>query len=100
MTADVEVVDVPSRQRFEARIGDRVAALDYRREGDRLVLLHTGVPEALEGRGIGGALVRRSVDHAREHQLTLVPRCPFASAWLRKHSDVAATVEVDWPAAA
>lgn len=72
------------------------AELIYRREGDRLTLVHTGVPDEMAGRGIGGRLVRGAVEHAAREGLTVVPRCPYARKWLEEHPDVASTVTVDW----
>ena len=73
------------------------AELVYRQVGSRLVLVHTGVPEALSGQGIGGRLVRAAVDRARAEGLTLVPYCPFAAEWLRAHPDEVAGIPIDWP---
>lgn len=74
----------------------RVAELVYQLEdGDRLLLIHTGVPRALEGRGFGSMLVAAAIDEARRRGLTIVPLCPFARDWLARHPDVAATVPVD-----
>jgi uncharacterized protein len=85
--------------RFVVRRGDAEAELVYEVEGTKLVLVHTGVPEALGGTGIGGALVRAATEWAAGSGLTVVPRCPFARRWLRQHPDVAATVSVDWASA-
>jgi hypothetical protein len=63
-----------------------------------MVLVHTGVPGALEGRGVGGLLVRAAVGYAAGEGLTVVPACPFARAWLQRHPDVAALVPIDAPA--
>jgi predicted GNAT family acetyltransferase len=82
--------------RFELVEDGELAELTFRRVGSRLVLIHTGVPDALEGRGIGGRLVRAAVDHAIAEGLTIVPRCPFARSWLERHPDVAATASIDW----
>jgi predicted GNAT family acetyltransferase len=82
--------------RFELVEDGVLAELTFRRNGSRLVLVHTGVPDALEGRGIGGRLVRAAVDHAIAEGLTIVPRCPFARSWLERHPDVAATASIDW----
>lgn len=79
------------------REGDDVAELEYHRRGDRLSLLHTGVPASLEGRGIGSALVGAAVEFAAEEGLTVVPYCPFAKGWLEHHPGVAASVPVDQP---
>ncbi|HEX5266362.1 MAG TPA: GNAT family N-acetyltransferase [Acidimicrobiales bacterium] len=72
------------------------AELVYRRNGRRLVLIHTGVPEEIGGRGIAGRLVRAAVDQARAEGLTLVPVCPYATKWLQEHPDELAGVAVDW----
>ena len=61
-----------------------------------LVLVHTGVPESMEGRGIGGQLVAAAVQRAVASGETLVPQCPYARSWLEKHPDEAARVTVDW----
>jgi uncharacterized protein len=82
--------------RFVLELDGEVAELDYDMEPGRLLLLHTGVPEALGGRGIGGQLVRAAVQRAAADGLTLVPWCPFARAWLEQHPDAVADVTVDW----
>ena len=72
------------------------AELVYRKESSRITLVHTGVPDALAGAGVGGTLVRAAVDLARQEGLVVVPVCPFARQWLQRHPNVAATVEIDW----
>ncbi len=86
-----------SGRTFRLREGDQVARLRYRLDGDRLVLVHTVVPDALAGRGIGGQLVEAALDRARRDELTVVPECEFASAWLRRHPDAAAGIPLEWP---
>lgn len=93
-----QVTHDPGRSRFEYRAGGSVAELVYRKQGERMVLVHTGVPEALESHGVGGELVRAAVGYAADGGLTVVPACPFARAWLERHPDVAALVPIDAPA--
>jgi predicted GNAT family acetyltransferase len=90
------VIDNQDESRFEVTLNDTLAELVYRRRADRLVLLHTGVPEALGGHGIGGLLVRAASERAAREGLTIVPLCPFARSWLEKHPDIASGVSVDW----
>ena len=93
--ADVPaVVDNEAESRFEVSIDGHVAELVYRRHGDRLVLEHTGVPDELEGRGVGGMLVNAAIERAVEQGLTVVPQCPFARRWLERHPDVAGRVTI------
>jgi predicted GNAT family acetyltransferase len=90
------VIDNPGESQFELEDGDHLAKLLYRWRADRLVLVHTEVPEALGGRGIGGLLVRAAVDRAQREGLTIVPLCPFARTWLERHPAAASAVTVDW----
>jgi predicted GNAT family acetyltransferase len=86
----VTVSDNAAERRYEARLGDRVAAFsEYRIAGDRVVFLHTETEPDLEGRGIGSALVRGALDDVRGRGLRVTARCPFVSAWLRRHPDYA-----------
>jgi predicted GNAT family acetyltransferase len=90
-----EVVDNEAASRFEVSIDGHLAELIYRRHLDRLVLVHTGVPDELEGRGVGGMLVRAAVARAVQEGLTVVPLCPFARRWLERHPEVASTVTIE-----
>jgi hypothetical protein len=90
------VVDDVARHRFILEDEGLVAELVYRRNGSRLILVHTEVPEKLGGRGIGGRLVRAAVEQAATERLTVVPWCPYARKWLQDHPDVAGTATVDW----
>ena len=90
------VVDDPEHQRLLVERDDGAAELDYERDGDRFVVIHTGVPESARGEGLGGVLVRAAVERAAAEGLTLVPLCPYARRWLREHGDVASTVAIDW----
>jgi len=91
-----QVIDNQDESRFEVTLNGTLAELVYRRRADRFVVLHTGVPDELGSRGIGGLLVRAAVDRAAREGLTIVPLCPFARSWLEKHQDVASGVSVDW----
>ena len=91
-----QVTDNQAESRFELWVDGRLAELPYRRNGKRLVLIHTEVPEQLEGRGIGGALVTAAIDRAVAEGMTLVPLCPFARGWLERYPDAASKATIDW----
>jgi predicted GNAT family acetyltransferase len=93
---DAPVVDDTAYSRFVIREGGAEAELIYALQGDRLILVHTGVPEEWGGHGIGGRLVRTALARARANGLTVVPWCPYARHWLQEHPDDAATVTIDW----
>jgi predicted GNAT family acetyltransferase len=80
-----EVRDDPAMSRFELSSGGAIAFMDYRREGDRILLTHTEVPEALSGQGVGSKLVRGVLDHLRVEGMKVVPRCEFVAAYVERH---------------
>lgn len=96
MTDPIQVIDNQDDSRFEISEHGALAELIYRRRADRLVLVHTEVPAALGGRGLGGQLVRAALVRAAAEHLTVVPLCPFARDWLERHPDDAGKVTVDW----
>ena len=95
-TASTDVRDDRDGSRFVLEEDGSTAELIYLTEPGRLILIHTEVPEALGGRGIGGRLVRAALGRAKAEQLTIVPWCPFARKWLTDHADAAGAVDIDW----
>lgn len=91
-----EVVDDVENHRFVVDPGGIESELQYRLRGNRLVLVHTEVPEELAGRGIGGALVAAAVERAERDSLTVAPWCDYARSWLERHPDAVARIVVDW----
>lgn len=81
----MEVTNNPSASRYELALEGGVAVADYRRHDDRLVITHVGVPPALQNKGIATSLMRGVVEDAKAKGLTIVPVCPFAVAYLKKH---------------
>lgn len=64
------------------------AEMNFRRRGDdQIIVSHTGVPEEMEGRGIGTALVRHAVMDARARGFTIIAHCSFVRAQARKHPE-------------
>ena len=84
---DLKVENNEQAKQFEVRLGDDVAVLVYHMAGDRIILHHTEVPKAFEGKGIGGKLARYGLTWAREHDLKAVPLCPFVASYLNRHPE-------------
>ncbi|MFD5558720.1 GNAT family N-acetyltransferase [Streptomyces sp. NPDC059578] len=84
----VTVTDVPGEQRYEARLGDTLAGFaQYIRTSELIAFVHTEVDPAFEGRGVGGALVRESLDAARAAGTSVLAVCPFYSGWIARHPE-------------
>jgi uncharacterized protein len=87
---DVRVVDNPEELRYELWLGaTRAGFIEYRSEPGAILLVHTEVDPAVEGRGLGTRLVVGALDDLRARDLKLVPLCPFVRAYLRHHREYA-----------
>jgi predicted GNAT family acetyltransferase len=62
------------------RDGSRLAEMTYSMAGDRLIIDHTDVSDALRGTGTGGKLVATAVEWARANGKKIMPLCPFAKS--------------------
>jgi predicted GNAT family acetyltransferase len=93
---DAPIVDDMASSRYVIRQGGDEAELIYSLQGDRLILVHTGVPDEWGGHGIGGRLVRTALARAQAEGLTVVPWCPYARHWLQEHPDQASALTIDW----
>jgi predicted GNAT family acetyltransferase len=91
---DAPVTRDDQQQRFELVVDGHPAFLTFRQEEDRITLVHTEVPEALEGRGLGGRLVQTALDYARTNDLTVVPHCPYVKSYLERHPEEARDLRV------
>src|SRR6266571_2886341 len=90
-----DVVLNEERSRFELEDEGMIAFIDFTRSGDTITLVHTEVPEELEGRGVGSRLVRFALGYIRDNQLKVVPRCPFVASYLKHHPDEATELGLD-----
>jgi uncharacterized protein len=94
--AQIEVVHVAAKERYEARVDGALAGFaEYRGHGDPRAFTHTEVDERFEGQGVGSALVAGAMEDVRAQGLTVLPICPFVKAWLGRHPEVAAEVVQD-----
>ncbi len=80
-----QLVDNTEAKRYEFHIDGLVPKIEYIKTKDKIYLTHTEVPQALEGKGIGTALVRQVLEDVEEKELTLVPMCPFVAMYIKRH---------------
>jgi uncharacterized protein len=78
-----------AKGQFEIVLGNERAVLQYHRTDDSITLLHTEVPQASRGRGLGNQLIRAALDFAHFNRLKVIPVCPFVKAYLKKHPEAA-----------
>ncbi len=72
---------------FEIAQGGHTAILEYIVAGGQITLVHTEVPEELEGKGFGGKLVKYALDYAKQNNLKVIAHCEFAQSYIKRHEN-------------
>jgi predicted GNAT family acetyltransferase len=86
------VIDNVEAHRFELVENGLMAFADYHRHGDRVSVPHVEAPVALRGTGAAGRLMEGMVERIRADHQKIVPICPYAVAWLKRHPEHADVV--------
>jgi uncharacterized protein len=79
--------DNTADHRFELDLDGGMALMYYRLEPGVITLMHTEVPPAFGGQGVGSTLVRGVLDIVRARGLKVVARCPFVAAYIGRHPE-------------
>ena len=86
-TNKLDVIHNSAQKRFEVHLDSHTAELDYRLNGNIIIFTHTGVPSALEGRGIGSLLVKTGLEYAKENNLKVQTLCWFVGRYIQRHAE-------------
>ncbi len=86
------VVDNAAQHRFELTEKGLTAFATYNRHGDHITIPHVEAPPELQGTGAAGRLMEGIVERVRHEHLKLLPLCPYAVAWLKRHPEHADVV--------
>jgi predicted GNAT family acetyltransferase/glutaredoxin len=87
--APVRVVHDPDGSRYVISVGDRrIGLAAYRMRDGEVVITHTEIDPACEGRGHGTRLVEELLADVRRRGLHVRPLCPFVAAHIDRHPEV------------
>lgn len=75
---------------FIAEDNEKTAGkMTYSQAGtNKIIIDHTEVHPEFKGKGVGKELVYAAVAYAREHDIKIMPLCPFAKATFDKNTDI------------
>ncbi|MBW6421399.1 N-acetyltransferase [Rhizobium sp. XQZ8] len=80
--------ETKSGGRYVAEVDGHVGEMTYSRASPELIIIdHTGVPDALRGKGVGQALAEHAVQEARKGGWKVIPLCPFFKAQVQRHPE-------------
>jgi predicted GNAT family acetyltransferase len=79
--------DNEAANRFELDADGAIAFVAYRTSSGTITLVHTEVPPALGGKGIGSKLARATLDAVRAQGRKLTVECEFIQGFMSKHPE-------------
>jgi predicted GNAT family acetyltransferase len=90
---ELNVIHNTERKSFEVHLDPYTAELSYYLTGNSIVFTHTGVPAALEGRGIGSMLVKTGLEFAKSNNLKVRALCWFVDGYIQRHTEYQSLVD-------
>ncbi len=83
--------EVDNRGMFFISVDDKILAeMTYTMASPtKMIIEHTEVDDELSGRNIGHQLVYSAVEYARNHNIKIIPLCPFANSVFKKKPEYA-----------
>ncbi|WP_210462768.1 MULTISPECIES: GNAT family N-acetyltransferase [Rufibacter] len=88
-----EIKNNTAKHQFETTIEGKTALVSYKLKDNVMTVLHTEVPEELEGRGIAAALSKQVLEYLKKENMELIPLCPYMAAYLKKHPEYQSLVK-------
>lgn len=82
-----EVKHLPEQSRFELDLDGKAAYADYHLSGNVVTIFHVYTPVEFRGKGIAASVAKYALDYIREHNLKIVPQCPYMRDYMDKHPE-------------
>lgn len=76
-----------AENQFEWPLDGDKAVIEYVLQDEKMHLVHTEVPEAYRGHNIASKLTKAVLEHAKQHNLTVVPTCPYIAKYIDNHPE-------------
>ncbi|MGB3288760.1 MAG: GNAT family N-acetyltransferase [Burkholderiaceae bacterium] len=76
-----------AQQRFEWTEDGLLSVLEYQLQNGVMAITHTGVPEAVGGRGIAADLAKTALDTAKAQGWAVRPLCSYVAAYMKRHPE-------------
>ena len=89
----VNITDDTKQHRFEMQIGNTIAFVNYKIEGDRYLLIHAEVPTELNGQGYGSKLAQGVYQTIKDKGARATPLCSFMVHYAKQHPEFQGLLE-------
>ncbi|MGK7389086.1 MAG: GNAT family N-acetyltransferase [Candidatus Cyclobacteriaceae bacterium M2_1C_046] len=72
---------------FIKEAGETVAFVDYRLQGNKLIITHTEVSEQLKGTGTARKLVDKAWEYGNSEGYQVIAECSYAAHLIKKYKN-------------
>jgi hypothetical protein len=87
MYNDLPLINNRDNHSFEMVIDGSRAFVDYKQRDNTYLLIHTEVPEALQGRGVAAALVEKTLTYLEANGFKMRVYCEYIESYLKRHPE-------------
>ena len=87
MYDDLPLVNNQSTHNFEMIVDGQRPFIDYIKRDNVYLLVHTEVPEELEGKGIAAAMVEKTFKYLEANGFKIKVYCRYIQAYLKRHPE-------------
>jgi predicted GNAT family acetyltransferase len=84
---EIPLTNNEAEHNFEMIVDGKRSFIDYMRKGDKIYLIHTEVPQELEGKGVAPEMVEKALHYIEDQHLKLVPLCAYVQHYLKRNPD-------------
>ncbi|GGH01047.1 GNAT family N-acetyltransferase [Mucilaginibacter phyllosphaerae] len=84
---DIELVNNEAIHNFEFVVDGHRSFIDYKLKDNKIYLVHTEVPQELEGKGVAAEMVEKAFAYIEQKGLKLVPLCTYVQRYLKLHPE-------------
>jgi uncharacterized protein len=72
---------------FELVVDGQRAFIDFVQKGNTFHLIHTEVPQELEGKGVAAVMVAKTLQYLDTHNFKMVPSCSYVQYYIKRHPE-------------
>lgn len=84
---ELKVINNEKALRFEIKLGDEFAFIDYRWYKGNIAFMHTFVPFENRGKGISSTLAKYALEYAKDRNLKIMMYCPIVAKYVKEHPE-------------
>lgn len=92
----MDIINNEYNLQFEFHQDGEIARLEYRFYKKDIAMMHTVVPESMQGQGVASALAEEAFAFAKAKNKRVMVYCPFVAKYVKKHPELSDQIDRDY----